>query len=136
MLVNQKKNIWCIKAKNNETRITQKNGTTFISGNCKAMWMMLQHNEPDDFVVATGETHSVKEFMEEAFNLLGLDPYKYVEIDKSLFRPSEVNYLLGDPSKIKKTLGWEPEISFKQLVKLMVEHDLKLAEQEKRLLEY
>ena len=99
----------------------------------EAMWMMLQQNAPDDFVVATGEAHSVREFLEEAFSLANLDWQKYVEVDPRYFRPAEVDYLLGDPTKIKQTLGWEPKINFKQLVRLMYEHDLNLALQEKVL---
>ena len=93
----------------------------------RAMWMMLQHHEPDTFVIATGEAHSVRDFLEISFNMLGLDPYKYVEIDKDLYRPSEVNYLLGDPSKIREVLGWEPKITFKQLVEEMLQKDVALA---------
>lgn len=89
-----------------------------------AMIKIIQHDIPDDFVVASGETHCVREFLEIAFDLVGLDTYKYVEIDPNLFRPSEVNYLLGNPSKIKKTLGWEPEISFKEIVKRMIDYDM------------
>jgi GDPmannose 4,6-dehydratase len=99
----------------------------------KAMYMMLQHDEPDDFVIATGESHSVREFLEIAFDKLGLDPYKYVEFDDSLKRASEVDFLQGDPSKIKRVLGWEPETTFDELVNLMVNHDLTLAEKESRM---
>lgn len=99
----------------------------------KAMYMMLQHDEPDDFVIATGEAHSVREFLEIAFDKLGLDPYKYVEFDDSLKRASEVDFLQGDPSKIKRVLGWEPETTFDELVNLMVNHDLTLAEKESRM---
>ena len=127
-------NIWCIKAKKNNTIITQKNKSTFISGNCRAMWMMLQHSEPDDFVVCSGESHSVREFLEIAFNKLDLDPYKYTEIDKSLFRPSEVDHLKGDCSKIKRILGWEPEISFDGLVTAMINHDMTLAQKELKMI--
>lgn len=100
----------------------------------RAMWMMLQHDTPDDFVVCSGEAHSVRDFLEIAFDRLGLDPYKYVTIDESLFRPSEVDYLKGDCSKIKRILGWEPEISFNDMVTLMINHDLKLAEKELKML--
>ncbi len=99
----------------------------------EAIWLMLQQDEPDDFVVATGEAHSVREFLEEAFNLADLDWQKYVEVDPHYFRPAEVDYLLGDPTKIKEKIGWKPKINFKQLVKLMYEHDLNLALQEKIL---
>ena len=90
-----------------------------------AMHMMLQHTEPDDFLVATGETHSVREFVEEAFNLVGLDWKKYVVIDKRYYRPTEVDILLGDATKIKDTLGWKPSVTFKDLVRKMVEADTK-----------
>jgi GDPmannose 4,6-dehydratase len=98
----------------------------------EAMWLMMQADEPDDYVIATGETHSVREFLEEAFGYLGLDWEKYVEIDPRYFRPAEVDLLLGDPTKARTILGWEPKVSFKELVKIMVESDLKLAEREQR----
>jgi GDPmannose 4,6-dehydratase len=97
----------------------------------EAMWLMMQAEEPDDFVVATGETHSVREFLDESFGYLDLDWREYVEIDPRYFRPAEVDLLLGDPTKAKTVLGWEPKVGFKQLVKIMVDHDLKLAEREK-----
>ncbi len=90
----------------------------------EAMWMMLQGKEPDDYVIATGETHSVREFLEEAFAIVGLDPWKYVEIDPKYFRPAEVDLLIGDASKAKEKLGWEPKVKFKELVKIMVEADI------------
>jgi GDPmannose 4,6-dehydratase len=98
----------------------------------EAMWLMMQADEPDDYVIATGETHSVREFLAEAFGYLGLDWEKYVEIDPRYFRPAEVDLLLGDPSKARTILGWEPKVSFKELVKIMVESDLRLAEREQR----
>ncbi|HSA06733.1 MAG TPA: GDP-mannose 4,6-dehydratase [Candidatus Gastranaerophilales bacterium] len=91
----------------------------------EAMWLMLQQNEPDDFVIATGKTYSVREFLQEAFNLVNLNWENYVEIDPRYYRPAEVDLLLGDPSKAKEKLGWEPKTSFKELVKIMVEADLK-----------
>ncbi len=94
----------------------------------EAMWMMLQHDEPDDFVIATGETHTVKEFVERAFDIVKLDWKKYVEIDKRYFRPSEVNVLLGDYSKAKRILGWEPRVSFDELVEIMVNADIEYFE--------
>jgi GDPmannose 4,6-dehydratase len=94
------------------------------------MWMMLQQDEPDDYVVATGETHSVREFVEETFGLLDLDWKKHVQHDARYERPAEVDLLIGDPSKAKAKLGWEPRVTFKELVKIMVEADLKLAENE------
>ena len=90
----------------------------------EAMWMMLQQDRPDDYVIATGETHSVREFLDEAFGHLDLDWKKYVEIDPRYFRPTEVDLLLGDASKAKKLLGWKPQVRFKELVKLMVDADL------------
>jgi len=99
----------------------------------EAMWLMLQQPEPDDYVVATGESYSVREFLEEAFGLLGLDWREYVEIDPRYFRPAEVDFLLGDASKAREKLGWKPKVSFKELVKMMVEYDLELARQEKTL---
>lgn len=90
----------------------------------EAMWKMLQQDEPDDYVVATGETHSVKEFLNEAFSLVGLDQEKYVEIDPKYFRPAEVDELLGDATKAKEKLGWTPKVTFKDLVKIMLMADL------------
>lgn len=90
----------------------------------KAMWLMLQQDEPEDYVISTGETHTVREFCELAFDRAGLDYKKYVEIDEKFLRPAEVDLLLGDCSKAKKKLGWAPETNFKQLVHLMVDADL------------
>ena len=89
-----------------------------------AMWLMLQQETPDDYVIATGETHSVREFLEAAFAQVDLDWRQYVEIDPRYFRPTEVDVLLGDASKAKRLLGWEPRVSFGELVRLMVEADL------------
>lgn len=94
------------------------------------MWLMLQQDRPDDYVVATGETHSVQEFVEEAFSLLDLDWKKYVKHDARYERPAEVELLIGDSTKAKKQLGWEPKVKFKELTKIMVEADLKIAEAE------
>jgi GDPmannose 4,6-dehydratase len=96
-----------------------------------AMWLMLQQNEPDDYVIATGEQHSVREFVQETFSQLDLDWRDYVEIDPRYYRPAEVETLLGDASKARARLGWEPKITFKKLVRLMVEADLKLAQRER-----
>jgi len=90
----------------------------------ESMWLMLQQDEPDDYVIATGEAHSVKEFCEIAFNIVGLDLQEYVKVDKRFMRPLDVNYLCGDYSKAKKKLGWKPRTKFKQLVKIMVDEDL------------
>jgi GDPmannose 4,6-dehydratase len=95
------------------------------------MWMMLQQDEPEDYVIATGETHSVREFLDEVFGYLNLDWKEYVKIDPAYYRPTEVDILLGDASKAKKKLGWEPKITFKQLAKMMVDEDMKKAEQQK-----
>ncbi len=94
----------------------------------EAMWLMLQAKKADDFVIATGETHTVKEFVEEAFNYAKLDWKKYVSIDKRYFRPIEVNVLQGDYSKARKTLGWKPRTSFEELVRIMVDADIKTLE--------
>lgn len=91
----------------------------------EAMRLMLQQDNPDDYVIATGETHSVREFLDEAFGLVGLDWKKYVEIDPRYYRPAEVDLLLGDPTKARKKLGWQPKTTFKELVKIMLEYDLK-----------
>jgi len=95
-----------------------------------AMWLMLQHGDGDDFVVATNETHSVKEFVQETFALLDLDWEEHVEYDKRYERPTEVDLLIGDPAKVKKLLNWEPTVTFKDLVRIMVESDLNLARRE------
>ena len=93
----------------------------------KAMWLMLQQDEPDDYVVATGETHSVAEFVERAFAEVGIENWQdYVQQDPKFFRPAEVDLLIGDASKAREQLGWEPEVDFPTLVRLMVENDLKL----------
>jgi GDPmannose 4,6-dehydratase len=102
----------------------------------RAMWLMLQHDKPDDYIVATHETHSVREFLELSFGQLDLDYREFVEFDTKYTRPSEVDVLLGDPSKAQKVLGWEPEVSFKDLVRMMVEHDLELSRREKFAMGY
>ena len=94
----------------------------------EAMWLMLQQEEPDDYVIATGESHSVKEFLDEAFGYLGMDWRDFVEVDPNYMRPTEVDFLLGDSSKARKKLGWKPKVSFLELVKMMVDHDLKEVE--------
>jgi len=93
----------------------------------QAMWLMLQQAKPDDYVIATGETHTVREFLEFAFELVGLNWKRYVKIDPQYFRPTEVDILLGDASKAKKKLGWEPKVKFKELVAIMLNADLKEA---------
>lgn len=99
----------------------------------EAMWMMLQQDEPRDYVVATGEAYSVRDFCERAFGMVNLNYQDYVEVDPRFFRPAEVDYLLGDPSETNEVLGWKPKISFEQLVREMVDSDLELARQEQTL---
>ncbi|OGP68357.1 MAG: GDP-mannose 4,6-dehydratase [Deltaproteobacteria bacterium RBG_16_44_11] len=101
----------------------------------EAMWLMLQQEKPDDFVIATGETHSVREFAEKVFAKLNLDYNKHVVIDPRYFRPTEVDVLLGDADKAKKTLGWKPKINFNELIDMMVTADLELAKKEKTLVD-
>ena len=96
----------------------------------EAMWLMLQAEEPDDYVISTGETHSVREFLDEAFGHLNLDWKDYVEIDPLYYRPAEVDVLRGDAAKARRVLGWKPKVTFEALVRLMVDHDLELARQE------
>ncbi len=96
----------------------------------EAMWMMLQTEEADDYVIATGETHSVREFLDETFGRLDLDWTRHVEIDPRYYRPAEVEILLGDPAKAREKLGWEPKVGFTELVRIMVDHDLELARRE------
>jgi len=108
----------------------------FAGDYVEAMWLMLQQDQPDDYVIATGETHSVAEFAQEAFGLLGLDWQKYIEVDPRYFRPAEVDLLLGDAGKACRKLGWKPKVTFKELVKMMVEHDWNLAKEERVLAEH
>jgi GDPmannose 4,6-dehydratase len=96
------------------------------------MWLMLQQPHGDDFVMATGESHSVRELCEAAFGHVGLDYKEFVEIDPRYYRPTEVDYLLGDPSKAERQLGWKPRTSFKELIRLMMEADMELADRERR----
>ena len=102
----------------------------------EAMWLMLQQKEPDDYVVATGETHSVGELLEEAFTYVGLDWRKHVEIDARYYRPAEVDLLIGDPTKAKRILGWEAKTKFKDLVRLMVDADMETAKKEAHMNSY
>ncbi|MFH1733917.1 MAG: GDP-mannose 4,6-dehydratase, partial [bacterium] len=99
----------------------------------EAMYLMLQQDEPDDYVIATGETHSVQEFLEETFAYLDLDWKEYVQLDPRYLRPTEVDFLLGDASKARQKLNWEPKVKFKELARMMVDADLKMAEEEKVL---
>ena len=99
----------------------------------EAMWLMMQAERGNDYVIATGETHSVREFVQEAFSYLDMDWEEYVQIDPWYYRPSEVDFLQGDASKARKELGWEPKVDFRELVRLMVDHDLALAKEEKQI---
>lgn len=99
----------------------------FAGDYVEAMWLMLQQEQPDDYVIATGETHSVREFLELAFGHVGLDWQKYVELDPQFLRPAEVDLLRGDATKARTQLGWQPKVSFSELVRMMVEHDLQAA---------
>jgi GDPmannose 4,6-dehydratase len=103
----------------------------FAGDYVEAMWLMLQQAKPDDYVVATGETHSVGEFLDEVFGSLDLDWRESVQVDPRYFRPAEVDLLLGDASKARKVLGWSPKVTFKALAKMMTEADLKLAKRER-----
>lgn len=104
----------------------------FAGDYVKAMWLMLQQDEPDDFVVATGLTHTVREMVEIAFNHVKLDYREYVVTDEAMMRPAEVDHLVGDSSKAKEVLGWEPAVSFRELIEMMVDADMELVEREVR----
>jgi len=101
----------------------------------KAMWLMLQQDQPDDYVIATGERHSVREFCNRAFSILDLEWEEHVEVDEQYMRPSDVDRLQGDASKARKVLGWQPSVTFDSLVEMMIETDLKLANRERTLLD-
>ncbi|MEK7461081.1 MAG: GDP-mannose 4,6-dehydratase, partial [Patescibacteria group bacterium] len=104
----------------------------FAGDYVEAMWLMLQQNKPDDYVIGTGETHSVREFVELAFGHADLDWQKFVKTDPAFMRPAEVDQLVSDPTKAKKTLGWEIKTSFPELVRMMVDADIKLIEDDLR----
>ena len=105
----------------------------FAGDYVEAMWLMLQQDQPDDYVIATGETHSVREFMVQVFRKLDLDYEKHVVIDPKYFRPTEVDILCGDSSKARNKLEWRPKVSFDQLIDIMIESDMKLAQKEKAI---
>jgi|TARA_B110000003_G_scaffold202922_1_gene201623 GDPmannose 4,6-dehydratase len=107
----------------------------FAGDYVKGMYLMMQYDTPEDWVLATGETHTVKEFLDIAFKSVDLDWENYVETSEKYYRPNEVDYLLGDPTKAKTKLNWEPEVSFENLVKLMVDSDIEQAKREKILIE-
>jgi GDPmannose 4,6-dehydratase len=102
----------------------------------EAMWLMLQHDRPGDYVIATGEPHSIRDFLDEAFGYLNLDWKNYVEIDPRYYRPTEVDILVGDSSKARRELGWKQRVTFKELVRMMVDADMKLAEKERTIRDY
>jgi len=102
----------------------------FAGDYVEAMWQMLQQDKPDDYVIATGESHSVREFLDEVFGYLQMDWHRHVEIDARYFRPAEVDLLQGDASKARRLLGWQPRVGFRELARLMVEADLKIAQRE------
>jgi len=108
----------------------------FAGDYVEAMWLTLRQDKPDDYVIATGETHSVREFLNEVFGYLGLDWQKYVEIDPKYFRPTEVDLLLGDASKARKVLGWKPKVDFKRLARMMTDADWETARKERILKEH
>ncbi|WP_337176027.1 GDP-mannose 4,6-dehydratase [Paludisphaera sp.] len=103
----------------------------FAGDYVRAMWMMLQRPEPDDYIVATGESYSIRDLLEKAFGLVDLDYRDFVDFDERYVRPSEVDVLQGDATKAREVLGWEPEVDFDGLIRMMVEHDLELARREK-----
>ncbi|MBN1381971.1 MAG: GDP-mannose 4,6-dehydratase [Deltaproteobacteria bacterium] len=107
----------------------------FAGDYVEVMWLMLQQDEPDDYVIATGETHSVKEFVQKVFEKLGLDYKKYVVIDPRYFRPTEVDVLLGDAGKARQKLHWQPTVDFDRLIEMMIEADMEMAKKEKTLLD-
>lgn len=108
----------------------------FAGDYVETMWLILKQDKPDDYVVATGETHSVREFLDEVFGYLDLEWQKYVEIDPRYLRPTEVDCLLGDASKAKKVLGWEPKVTFEELAKIMTDADMEIARREKIIKEH
>ncbi len=107
----------------------------FAGDYVEAMWLILQQDRPDDYVIATGETHSVREFAEKVFAKLDLDYKKHVAIDPRYFRPTEVDVLLGDAAKARKALGWQPKVGFEELIAMMVAADMEIAEKEKTLVD-
>jgi GDPmannose 4,6-dehydratase len=104
----------------------------FAKDYVEAMWMMLQQDQPDDYVISTGETHSVREFCEEAFGYLGLDYQEFVKKDPKYYRPAEVDLLIGDSTKARQKLGWKPKVGFKELARMMVDADLELLKRTQR----
>ena len=107
----------------------------FAGDYVETMWLMLQQDEPDDYVIATGENHSVREFLDEVFGYLDLDWHEYVETDQRYYRPTEIDVLLGDASKAKKVLKWQPKVTFKELARMMTDADMEIARHEKLIKE-
>ncbi len=106
--------------------VIRKDNNVSITGNCEAMWLMLQQEQPDDYVIGTGQSHSVEDFVKTAFDYAGLPNWHdYIDIDPRYYRPSEVENLIADTSKAKEKLGWQAKTPFAELVKIMVDHDLK-----------
>jgi GDP-D-mannose dehydratase len=120
---------WCVSTEHG-TIISRDGDCVTISGNCEAMFLMMQRPEPDDFVIATGETHTVRQLVECAFGYAGLDWRRYVRLDPEYLRPTEVDNLRGDAAKAKRLLGWEPRTRFDGLVRLMVDGDAQLLREE------
>ena len=108
----------------------------FAGDYVEAMWLMLQQETPDDYVISTGETRSVREWVELCFKQVGLDWKQYVKMDERYLRPAEVDLLLGDSTKAREKLGWKPKVNLEMLAKMMIEHDMRLAQQEKLLREH
>jgi GDPmannose 4,6-dehydratase len=108
----------------------------FAGDYVETMWLMLQQDQPDDYIVATGENHSVREFLDEVFGYLDLDWHEYVEVDQRYYRPTEVDVLLGDASKAKRVLKWEPNVTFGELARMMTDADMKIARHEKIIKEH
>ncbi len=119
-------NLWCVETVKNGTIISKKNDTIFISGNCEAMWLMLQQDKPDDYIIATNTNHSIKHFLEIAFSHARLHWKDYVVVNPKFFRPAEVTSLQGNYAKARRVLGWTPKMSFVKLVKTMVDNDLQV----------
>ena len=115
--------VWCVTTKNG-TIVTNKDGGIAVSGNCEAMWLMMQQDKPDDFVIATGKTHTIRDLCVEAFLHVGLGWEEYVVVDKRFIRPTETGPLIGDAAKARKQLGWKPKVNFKQLISMMVDAHL------------
>ncbi len=108
----------------------------FAGDYVEAMWLMLQQEKPDDYVISTGKTYSVREWVELCFRQVGLDWKQYVKMDERYLRPAEVDLLLGDSSKAQQVLGWKPKVNLEALAKMMMDHDMRLAEQEKLILQH